>query len=339
MFTFSCPAHLLPLVPLQATSFLSLALMHRDLSTATELLCFWSPEARPEDPLLSIAFVSFLNIARKASAAEDVELFRILLDRGLDINCDTSPGSPLGLVGFEDAPIIALIAANRNLPMMKVALEPQYCAIVDKCSETFPSALAQATLHCDEGMMDVLLDAGADAGGGGKISLVEGLLSRLLFPVQIMNLTPEQQASFVYGRGVQVLAKLLHKGKPDVTVVKAAAAAGRKPHFASLSSDGKAGLQLLERYLNRTPFCCNVCEALKSEADGGALKLCACKSVAYCGGSCQKAAWKAHKKVCGGVPDEKEGMGEEGEEGEEAIVGKKGKGKGGKKKKKGGKKR
>ena len=44
-----------------ATSFLKVAVWKRDLSTAKELLSFWSPEKHPDDPLLSLAVNALLS--------------------------------------------------------------------------------------------------------------------------------------------------------------------------------------------------------------------------------------------------------------------------------------
>jgi len=179
------PPVVVPDGAVKGTSFLSLALRHRDLSTARKLLSFWSPETRPNDPLLPLSVMSLINppASDATSAAEGVELFRLLLDHGLDLNCDTSPSSPLGLIGFQDGSIVARIAAARSLPLMRVALEPQYKAIVDKGADSRGTALAQAVTNGDTEMMGVLIDAGADASWrsleGDRLSLVTEVMFRL----------------------------------------------------------------------------------------------------------------------------------------------------------------
>ena len=78
-----------------ATSFLYVAVSQRDLSMAKELLSFWSPEKHPDDPLLPLAANTLLNSSTDTTSSEDVEFCRLLLDYGLDLNCDASPDSPL----------------------------------------------------------------------------------------------------------------------------------------------------------------------------------------------------------------------------------------------------
>jgi len=183
--------------------------------------------------------------------------------------------------------------------------------------------------------MDLLFDAGANAGhrydcgeGRGHKSIISLMMRRLVSPEWLL---PEEQAPLANGRGVEALAKLLHKGKPDESPVEEAFKFWSRQNLTS--ANGKAGLQILERYLKGEPYCCGFCGTTKRKDVGTNpyLLMCACKSVAYCGLVCQKSAWRAHKKVCGGTLKE-DGMAE-------AIVkksrdkkgGKKGGQKGGKK--------
>jgi len=99
---------------INGTSFLNLALCHRNLSAAKELLSFWSPEKHSDDPLLPLAAHALLATSGDATTAEDVEFFRLLFDHGLDLNCDTSPQSPLARLGF-DMSLVNLVASNCNI--------------------------------------------------------------------------------------------------------------------------------------------------------------------------------------------------------------------------------
>jgi len=307
---------------IDATSFLRIAIWKRDVSTSKELLSFWSPEKHPDDPLLPLSVDGLLNTSDDTTASEDVELFRLLLDHGLDLNCDVSPGSPLACLGF-NASLVAHIANYRNTSLMRVALEPQYNAIVDKGNDSKGTALTQAVMNGDTEMMGVLMDTGADGSfrtlGPKGFTLVAIIMDRLAYP---HCHSPSQQADLAYGRGVEVLAKLLYKGKPGETQVEEALA----DYKHASTADGKTGLFLLQRYLDGKPFCCDLCGTTKRK-DGDVTKrldMCACKSVAYCCKQHQLDAWRAHKGTCGGALDE-EGMAE-------AIVRKSGRKKGGGKK-------
>jgi hypothetical protein len=89
-----------------------------------------------------------------------------------------------------------------------------------------------------------------------------------------------------------LLVKLLHVGKPDAAVVEEALAiCGRDPRFP-------ISVNILSDYLRGKPICCDVCEKMSSKGDKP-LKLCACRTISYCGKECQAVAWKEHKKVCG----------------------------------------
>ena len=305
MHSFHLPASSveLPENAITATSFLNLALFHRDMSTATKLLSFWSPEKRPEDPLLPLSFNALLTSSTSVPSAEDVEFFRLLLDRGLDLNCDTSPASPLSRLGFSGESFFAKLAAEKSVPMMRVALDPKYSAIVDKGEDTRGTALAQAAVDGDTEMMGLLLGAGADASWrsleGRRASLVMFVMHWLQSP---QLLSPEKQAGLANGRGVEVLAKLLHRGKPEESIVEEALNEFKQ----TLTVDGKAGLFLLQRCLDGKTFCCDFCGTIKRK-DGDKTKrldMCACKSVAYCCKQHQLDAWKAHRGTCGGALDE-----------------------------------
>jgi hypothetical protein len=87
------------------------------------------------------------------------------------------------------------------------------------------------------------------------------------------------------------LTKLLHVGKPDASVVEETIQFTPESH-CSVSN------RLLSDYLRGKPICCDVCEKRTSEG-GKPLKLCACRTISYCGKECQAVAWKVHKKVCG----------------------------------------
>jgi hypothetical protein len=89
-----------------------------------------------------------------------------------------------------------------------------------------------------------------------------------------------------------MLIKLLHVGKPDAEVVEETIAYwGTDPRFP-------ISLRILSDYLRGKPICCDVCEKMSSKGDKP-LKLCACRTISYCGKECQAVAWKEHKKVCG----------------------------------------
>jgi hypothetical protein len=96
---------------------------------------------------------------------------------------------------------------------------------------------------------------------------------------------------------LSVLVKLLHVGKPDASIVEEAI-----KHADDMSDEVPIGLRLLEDYLHGKPICCDVCEAPRC-SDGGALKLCACRTISYCSKQCQLKAWKEHKLICGSKAD------------------------------------
>jgi hypothetical protein len=92
-----------------------------------------------------------------------------------------------------------------------------------------------------------------------------------------------------------VLVRFLHVDKPDSAVVEEALQRNDAIHYPQSH-------RILSDYLRGKPICCDVCEAIKC-ADGKPLKLCACRSISYCGKECQAVAWKEHKQVCGLKPD------------------------------------
>ena len=161
--------------------------------------------------------------------------------------------------------------------------------------------------------MELLLDAGANAGhrhdlgkGRGHKSIISLMMNKL---VNSTKFPPEQQAYLANGRGVEALAKLLHKGKPDESPVEEALTFWSRQNITN--ADGKESLQILKWYLSGKPYCCGFCGTTKRE-DGDVtqyLQVCHCKSVAYCGQDCQLSAWKKHKPVCGGALKE-DGMAE-----------------------------
>ena len=99
---------------INAASFLLIALQRRNLNTAKEFLSFWSPERQPDDPLLPLSAIYLLTTLDATTSSEDVEFFRLPLDRGLDLNCDTSPGSPLARVGVTSSLISCAPTGGRR---------------------------------------------------------------------------------------------------------------------------------------------------------------------------------------------------------------------------------
>lgn len=96
---------------------------------------------------------------------------------------------------------------------------------------------------------------------------------------------------------IEILVRLLHTGKPKKETVEETLKHTKKRKYIL---EGRSMLPqwYLERYLNGDWFCCDVCEAVKG-VDGGKLKMCKCRKVAYCGRECQVKAWASHKLVCG----------------------------------------
>jgi hypothetical protein len=59
-----------------------------------------------------------------------------------------------------------------------------------------------------------------------------------------------------------------------------------------------ASTMILSDYVRGKPICCDVCEK-RTCANGKPLKLCACRTISYCGKECQGKARNEHKLVCG----------------------------------------
>jgi len=347
----------------RAVSLLTIAVQTRNVPTTQELLSTWSPSSTfPEDPLLALAFVVLLQSSTPSTVEVDAVLFRILLDNGLDINFDFSAPALLPYAFNDFNTLLTRIATKPNLSMLEIALEPQYGAIVDR-SPLSETATAAASSSAVGDVLKGAKDLFRRGGGGlrkppppsfpppsslpppppmnqnmnpkrsGKgDSIVFTMMFRLAFSSRF---SPSEKAALANGRGVEALAKLLHKGKPEVAQVEEALTTWKAPGFVT-DADGRAGLELLERYLDGKPYCCDFCSTTKRKDGDSArhLDMCVCKSVTYCGSTCQISAWKEHKKDCGGAACEDAVA--------EAIVkgkgGKKGGGKkGGKKGKKGGK--
>jgi hypothetical protein len=97
--------------------------------------------------------------------------------------------------------------------------------------------------------------------------------------------------------GRALVVKLLHAGKPTTEMVeKVLSDANKLIGKVRAVSDN---IPLLQAFLKKgSTFCCDVCEKMQGERNC-TLKLCACRTISYCGKECQKKAWKQHKKVCG----------------------------------------
>jgi hypothetical protein len=100
--------------------------------------------------------------------------------------------------------------------------------------------------------------------------------------------TPAARSTTKDDHGSVTLIKLLHMGKPPAEVVEGVL------EFVIPSY----GRRILEEYLRGKPICCDICEITQC-ANGRQLKLCACRSISYCGAECQRKGWKEHKVFCG----------------------------------------
>jgi len=250
------------------------------------------------------------QIRKKGDASTssiDVELFRLLLEHGFDLNEDVYQYAPNDERGGSSH--ITRMAFERDCcdnALMKVALEPQYNAIVDKCDGENGTALSQAAVHGKLEMMDLLLAAGASASfvwpsqKGQRYSLVLFVTAKLIY-----SNFEEKNAAIKDGSIVEALAKLLHKGKPDTALVEEALDKSKQVRKSDVSPGGRVAIQFLENYLAGQPYCCDFCGTTKREDGDKAkyLQTCTCESVAYCGSACQRSAWRAHRGACGGVPD------------------------------------
>jgi hypothetical protein len=192
----------------------------------------------------------------------NVEVVRVLLNRGAIVDY---------VNGFRYE------NSNRSNSPLKVAV----CMC---CDQDIASERASGCLE----MVDLLLRHGASmrVRTGGRETRDESCANNILS--HSILLPPRERDG---SSNVAVLVKLLKVGKPQVEVVEEAI------ELTDVGGDPICR-RLLEDYLRGKPVCCDLCEKRVCEG-GGALKLCACRAVSYCGRECQERAWKEHRKVCG----------------------------------------
>ena len=317
MFVFSMPEEVsVNTKNVNATSFLTMCLLEPSArGGAISLLSMWIPpnNRSKDDPLLPLSFFVLLQTITTATT-DDVQVLRLLLEKGLDINYTITPTSPITLMGFNygNASLLYHLATKRSPALLSVALEPNYCAVVDKRDDRQGgTALSEATRLCCVPAMDLLLSAGADATlhvlrpGDPEPRPIVYLAAYHLGNSR--NLPPDLQAMHANGGGAAALAKVLHRGNvPEEQVTRALGAARKWPN--------KAALEMLEKHRSGLPFCCAVCGSVSRSVSRSVsqnssllppssvgLLSCPCGTVAYCCKDHQVLAWKGHKAACGGA--------------------------------------
>jgi hypothetical protein len=135
-------------------------------------------------------------------------------------------------------------------------------------------------------MLDLLLRHGATMRTKASETRGESARNNILSYSVLMNPSLDSRANLA------ALVKLLHVGKPDASVVE------ETIQLVTSESIYPVSNRILSDYLRGKPICCDVCEK-RTRADGKPLKLCACRTISYCGKECQGRAWKEHKTVCG----------------------------------------
>jgi hypothetical protein len=189
----------------------------------------------------------------------DVEAAKLLLDRGAIVDC-----------------VKEINHANSDSIDSPLKIAVNRC-----CVPSTPSDDQRKTLE----MLDLLLRHGASMRTKTSETDDESFMNNILS--KSVMLEPSLDSSM----NLAALTKLLHVGKPDASVVEETIQFTRE-------SLNPVSIRLLSDYLHGKPICCDVCEKRTSEG-GKPLKLCACRTISYCGKDCQAVAWKEHKKVCG----------------------------------------
>jgi hypothetical protein len=199
--------------------------------------------------------VGFATLLNSAVENKDIEVTKVLLDRGAIVDC------------------VKGNAILWNSPL-KIA--------VNKCCN--PSTTNDDRSDFLE-IIDLLLRHGARMRTKASDTEEEHCMNNILkFSVYLMP-------SYDSSGNLAALTKLLHVGKPDASVVEEAIQ-------YTTESRSPVSNRLISDYLRGKPFCCDVCEKL-TNATGGKLLVCPCRTIAYCGKECQTIAWKEHKLVCG----------------------------------------
>jgi hypothetical protein len=202
----------------------------------------------------------FIPLLNRAVLTKEIELAKVLLDRGAIVDY---------VKGW------VYIGSDLDYSPLKTA-------VLMCCAPSIQSNERQGYLE----VIDLLLRRGASMRMKETADHVTASNINNILMLPVMGET--------YGdccMSLAVLAKLLHVGKPDTSVVEEAL-----QFHNNLCNPISA--RILSDYLLGKPVCCDVCEKLTS-ANGSKLMLCPCRTIAYCSRECQLKGWKEHKLVCG----------------------------------------
>jgi hypothetical protein len=214
-------------------------------------------------------YMSLLNFA---VGFLEVEAAKVLLDRGAIVDC----------VKEIDHAIVDRVKEidHANSDIFDFPLKT---AVNTCCALSTPSDDRPKTFE----MIDLLLRHGASLRLKASETAEESSRNNILSMSVMMG--PSYDSSM----NLAALTKLLHVGKPDASVVEEVIRL-----FPEIQIHCPVSIRLLSDYLHGKLICCDVCEKRTSEG-GKPLKLCACRTISYCGKECQAVTWKEHKRVCG----------------------------------------
>jgi hypothetical protein len=251
---------------------------------------------------------SSLPLLSKAIGACNTKVVEILLDRGADVN------SAIWIKNRAHETDSPLKAALNQFYDKKFDMEERknILVIVDMLLRRGASLrVGKGSVDSRNGYIGGFFKARNEKGISWNGRLAQDKSRSCDSTGMMNNLLASAMASSVlstddYRPSMDLLTKLLHLGKPGAEVVEEALAIMEDLKFNVCPLEYK----LLEDYSKGKAVFCDYCEA-RACSGGEALRLCACRTVAYCGKKCQLKAWKEHRGDCGkcteGKPAEKAG--------------------------------